>query len=117
MTYDERDRGEPRGRWVALWRAVGALCVGFFGGISFLWVRIFADLRWQILLLLSLASFLIAWSMVVSEVRRLTQQPAQEEIPSSTALGPLATLAIGSFLLGTATFVVFLSIHYGSWGE
>ena len=117
MTYNGPNREEPRGWWIALFRAMAALCVAFSGGISFLWIRTFADSRWQALLLLALAGFLVCWPMIISEVRHLTQNPAQEEIPPSAALSPVAKLAIGSFLLGMASFVTFLSINYGRWGD
>jgi hypothetical protein len=117
MTYNGPNREEPRGWWIALFRAIAALCIGFSGGILFLWIRAFADSKWQVLLLLSLAGFLVSWPMIISEVRRLTQNSAQEEIPPSTALGPVGKLAVGCFLLGIVSFVVFLSINYGRWGD
>ncbi len=117
MTYNGPNREEPRGWWIALFRAMAALCVGFSGGIIFLWIRAFADSRWQALLLLSLAGFLVSWPITISEVRHLTQNSAQEEVPPSTVLGPVAKLAIGSFLFGVASFVAFLSINYGRWGN
>ncbi len=117
MTYNGPNREEPRGWWIALFRAMAVLCVGFSGGIIFLWIRAFADSRWQALLLLSLAGFLVSWTIIISEVRHLTQNSAQEEVPPSTVLGPVAKLAIGSFLFGVASFVAFLSINYGRWGD
>jgi len=115
MTYNGPNREEPRGWWIALFRAMAALCVGFSGGILFLWIRAFADSRWQALLLL--AGFLVSWPIFISEVRQLTQDSAQEEVPPSTVLGPVAKLAIGSFLPGIASFVAFLSVNYGRWGN
>jgi len=92
---------------------MAAMCVAFSGGISLLWIRIPADPRWEVLLLLALVGFLVSWAMIVEDVRRLTQDSAQEEILPSTALGPVAKSAIGSFLLGMQSLVVFLSINYG----